>query len=100
MSNTRTTDPVTSHEAGASVKNITVTKSYILRILGKRGRTDTQLIEAYRNYKRAPFASESGIRSRRSELVADGFLLDTGARVVLASGRRSIVWGIAVGGKL
>jgi hypothetical protein len=94
MSKARDTDPQTSHDAGDSVSDITETQSYILRVLSKKPRNDSELIAAYRNFKRAPMASESGIRSRRSELVKLGSVTDTGERVVLPSGRRSIVWGV------
>jgi hypothetical protein len=93
MSKARSSDPQTSHDAADSVKDVTATQSFIVRVLSRRARTDTQLIEAYRNYVKAPKASDSGIRSRRSELVALGVVADTGKRVVLPSGRSSIVWG-------
>lgn len=91
MPSTRKTDPETSVEAGESVRNVTETQDYILRVL-RRPRADFQLVEAYRAYKRAPRASESGIRSRRAELVERGLVVDSGARVIMPSGRRAIVW--------
>ncbi len=90
----RRTDPITSHEAAESVDNITATQSYVLRCL-KRPRVDVELVHAYRAYKTAPRASESGIRSRRAELVDRGLVIDTGRRVRLDSGRYAIVWGLA-----
>ena len=90
----RSTDPVTSHLAADSVDNVTATQAYILRCL-KRPRNDGQLVDAYRAYKTAPRASESGIRSRRAELVDRGLVTDTGRRVLLNSGRYSIVWGLS-----
>jgi hypothetical protein len=90
----RSTDPVTSHMAAESVDNVTRTQTYILRCL-KRPRNDVELVNAFRSYKSAPLASESGIRSRRAELVDRGLVIDTGRRVKLASGRYSIVWGLA-----
>jgi hypothetical protein len=89
----RLTDPVTSHLAAETVDNVTETQAYILRCL-KRPRNDGELINAYNLYKTAPRASESGIRSRRAELVDRGLVVDTGARVKLDSGRYSIVWGL------
>jgi hypothetical protein len=91
MAKARRTDPETSHEAADSVTNVTLTQEYILKAL-KRPRNDTQLIEAYRGYKTAPRASESGIRSRRAELVDAGLVDDSGNRVKMPSGRFSIVW--------
>ena len=87
----RTTDPETSHEAAESVRNVTTTHEYVLRAL-RRPRTDRELLEAYRQFKRAPRASESGIRSRRAELVRAGLVRDSKRRVRLESGRRAIVW--------
>jgi len=92
----RRTDPVTSHLAADSVDNVTATQAYILRCL-KRPRNDSQLVQAYNSYKTAPRASESGIRSRRAELVDRGLVVDTGRRVRLDSGRYSIVWGLSNG---
>lgn len=91
MPNARTTDPQTSHEAAASVNNLTATKEAILKAL-VRPRTDVDLVDAYRNLKGAPTASESGIRSRRAELVAAGLIVDSGARTKLPSGRSAIIW--------
>jgi hypothetical protein len=94
MAHARNTDPITSHEAAASVNDITKTQEFILKAL-VRPRTDIDLVEAYRNLKLAPRASESGIRSRRAELVRAGLIMDTGERVKLASGRNAIVWAKA-----
>jgi hypothetical protein len=91
MPHARHTDPHTSHEASRSVGNITATQEYILKAL-TRPATDVDLVERYQNLRNAPRASESGIRSRRSELVAAGLVKDSGARVRLASGRNAIVW--------
>jgi hypothetical protein len=91
MPKARKTDPQTSHDAADSVRNLTDTQLYILQVLS-RPRTDVQLIEAYRKLKRAPNASESGIRSRRSELVRAGKVVDSGVKMVLPSGRMATVW--------
>lgn len=92
MARARNTDPLTSHLAGASVGDVTKTQQYILRAL-RRSRTDVELVEAYNSLKTAPRASDSGIRSRRAELVRKGLVVDTGRRVRLDSGRYAIVWG-------
>ena len=94
MAKARNTDPQTSHEAAESVSNISETQRAILNAL-VRPRTDVELIEVYRKIKSNPRASESGIRSRRAELVAAGLVIDTGSRIKLPSGRRAIVWGKA-----
>lgn len=94
MAHARKTDPTTSHDAGRSVKDITSTQAFILKAL-RKPLTDVALVNAYRGYKTAPQASESGIRSRRSELVAQGLVVDTGNRIKLPSGRNAIVWSVA-----
>jgi hypothetical protein len=91
MAKARKTDPSTSHQAAASVRNVTDTQKAILKAL-KRGLTDNDLLVAYRNLRKAPQASDSGIRSRRAELVAQELVADTGKRVKLPSGRNAIVW--------
>lgn len=91
MPKARKTDPVTSHDAAESVRNVTQTQEYVLKALTKP-RTDSEMIAAYRNMKRAPLASESGLRSRRAELVAAGLVVDTGDTAVLPSGRLSKRW--------
>lgn len=94
MARARNTDPITSHLAAGSVKDVTATQEYVLKAL-RRARTDVELVEAYNNLKTAPRASDSGIRSRRAELVRRGMVIDTGKRVRLDSGRYAIVWGRA-----
>ncbi len=94
MPHARHTDPKTSHDAAASVTNLTATQQAILKCYN-RPRTDVSLVEAYRNLKSAPRASESGIRSRRAELVGQGLIKDTGLRERLPSGRHAIVWSKA-----
>jgi hypothetical protein len=89
------TDPGTSFQAASSVENVTTTQGFILRVLRKKALCDVDLINAYRAYKTAPVASESGIRSRRAELVEQGLVEDSGRRVKLASGRNAIVWQVA-----
>jgi hypothetical protein len=91
MPKARRTDPQTSHDAAKSVDRVTNTQLYILQAL-RRPRTDVQLIEAYRAIGKAPQASESGIRTRRSELVRKGLVVDAGIKQALPSGRMAIVW--------
>jgi phosphohistidine swiveling domain-containing protein len=86
----RTTDPETSHEAAESVTNITPLKQEILQRL-MTPMTDADLIEAIRVSSRL-IVTESGVRSRRAELVQAGLVKDTGARIKLATGRNAIVW--------
>jgi hypothetical protein len=97
MPRARNTDPQTSHEAAASVRNLTETQAVILDLFEFKTSlmTDNKLIGWYQwavaNLD-APEASESGIRSRRAELVRAGELEDSGNREKLKSGRYAIVW--------
>ena len=95
MPQARRTDPQTSHDAANSVKNINKNKKAILVLLRKH-QSDMQLVANYSKLVRqnkAPRASESGIRSRRAELVRLGLVKDTGKRDKSASNRQMIVWG-------
>lgn len=90
----RTTDPETSHEAAQSITNITPLKQEILQRL-MTPMTDADLIAVIRNGSRL-LVTESGVRSRRAELVQAGLVKDTGERVKLATGRSAIVWGTSL----
>ena len=95
MPNARTSDPHPSREAAASVSNVTETQQVIISLLTVESMTDEMLVTAYQSTLFAPQASESGIRSRRAELVRRGAVVDTGARRKLQSGRNAIVWAVA-----
>lgn len=95
MPQARRTDPQTSHDAAQSVKDVSKAKKAILSLLRKH-QSDMQLVANYTKLVRqnkAPRASESGIRSRRAELVRLGLVKDTGKRDRSASNRQMIVWG-------
>jgi hypothetical protein len=67
-------------------------------IIEAEAMTDDTLIGTYQTMARlqlAPTASESGIRSRRAELVRQGVVKDSGERQVLRSGRKAVVWTVA-----
>lgn len=96
MPRARTTDPITSHEAAASVLNLSATKQVILDLL-KFPATDEDLVNRYQSLARmgqAPTASPSGIRSRRHELEVQGRVraIDYSKS---STGRKAIVWGRA-----
>ena len=96
----RSTDPHTSVLAAESSTELLQTKTQlaILAILEYGPATDLEIIRIYRDlveFNDAPQASESGIRSRRSELVRAGKVEDSGERRRTPSGRLSIVWGLA-----
>lgn len=90
----RTTDPLTSHEAAESVKNLSEVKRTIYSLL-EYARTDEQLTMAYYKLVKAGLASratDSGIRSRRADLVSAGLVKPVGFDKTI-TGRRAIVWG-------
>jgi hypothetical protein len=94
----RTSDPDTSHAAAKSVKKLTLVQTRVLALFRRCGSmTDTRLIETW-NKERSRFPdsypqmSESGLRTRRRELVDLGDLKDSGLRQELLSGRKSILW--------
>jgi hypothetical protein len=95
-------DPVTSHEAAASIKSEEIRRSQqgVLSMFRKYGPMhDVALQERYlfnaTENADLPRQSESGIRTRRSELVTKGVLEDSGKTTVLPSGRKAIIWRIA-----
>jgi hypothetical protein len=95
----RRTDPSTSHAAAASAAPGQATaQAGILHVLRTNGPlTDASLVDVYRRYARAGLLrpqSDSGIRSRRAELVADGQVCAAG-RVRLPSGRHALLWACA-----
>jgi hypothetical protein len=87
----RPSDPETSHEAAKSLRQvkITETRQRILNLLkaSSEGLTDGEIASYLGNV-----ASLSGLRTRRAELVAGGYVVDSGARRQTPAGRRSIVW--------
>ncbi len=91
----RNTDPITSHLAADSV-DLTAGQEEVMRVFayysGGLSRpvsiTDEELVDI-------ALLSPSGARSRRSELVAMGLLVDTGGKVRGDSGRWMIKWGLA-----
>lgn len=96
----RGTDPQTSHDAARSIKadHIRASQQAILDILRDHGEmNDLELVRRYQQLADPgrPHQSESGIRTRRSELVDAGRVVDTGRRVAMPSGRQSILWAVA-----
>lgn len=95
----RFTDPQTSHAAADSVANLSLTKQLILKFYRDYGAMcDERMADVWFAECRigsAPYVSDSGLRSRRAELVAAGLVVDSGARVKMRSGRQAIVWKAA-----
>lgn len=92
----RSTDPATSAAAAASIKNLRETQKQVLALFDPKpdGRqtwlTDQEMIQAARDAGLQQ--SESGLRTRRCELVHASLLRDTGLTRMTAAGRRTIVW--------
>lgn len=89
MPSARLTDPQTSHDAAKSVRNISPLKQAILDTL-QTAMTDEELILSLRFD--GVMASESGIRSRRADLVREGYVEDSNGRSKTAAGRSTIIW--------
>ena len=86
----RNSDPETSHQAAASIPSAAIRESQrlVLDMLDFHGpMADYTLVMLL-----AGRMSPSGIRSRRSELVTLGKVVDTGRRVRMPSGRQAILW--------
>lgn len=103
MPRARNTDPATSHAAARSVQGERKSQRAVWAVMRRHGDlTDEELVAAYEadvaahqgisRYEKLPRQSPSGIRTRRSELVEQGWVVDSGLRKPLASGRRAIVW--------
>ena len=92
---TRTTDPATSHAAGASVtkEEILRLRALVLCVLEGGPKTDEELVDMFDvlGWKGTP----SGIRTRRNELWKLGKIANTGETRKTRSGRAAIVWGLA-----
>lgn len=84
----RGSDPITSHAAADSVTRIRMSQAHILAIITEYGPISDSEIYARLEMKMSP----SGARTRRAELVERGFVVDSGSRERLESGRFSILW--------
>lgn len=94
MARARNTDPKESHDAADSVIEVTATQEAIYKLLKKR-MIDQDLWTEYQKLvlsNQAPRASESGVRSRRSELVELG-LVERKGTAKTWSGRSCAIWG-------
>ncbi len=101
----RRDSPQTSWDAARSVENVSDVQGAILRLYALYGpMTDTRLIEAYKLRQAGgkhhdglpliyPPCSESGIRTRRNELVKARLVKNMGWTDKLPTGRQAIVWG-------
>lgn len=98
----RATDPETSHEAGhAQTSKLRASQARVLAMFKLYGDMhDKQLKEYLHDAEKemgfTKLMSDSGIRTRRSELVSLGKLRDTGRREKV-DGHNCIVWGLGDG---
>jgi hypothetical protein len=83
----RRTDPNTSHEAAASVRDIRGSQQQVLDQLKRFGAMTHEQICG-----RLPKMSVSGVRSRCNELVKRNLVRNTGSTATTKAGRRTIIW--------
>jgi hypothetical protein len=94
-------DPATSRAAAVSLGDLRGSQRAVLTILRRYGAADfATLISRYageseRDPETFPLQSESGIRTRVSELVGLDLVVDTGRRVRLDTGRQAVVWAVS-----
>lgn len=97
VAHARKTDPAESHEAASSITNLTGKQAAILKLIRRfPGMADPGIIAGYQmrskeNPDEFPPQSESGIRTRRHELVDKG-LVEKAGTITLKSGRRGATW--------
>lgn len=88
----RRTDPETSHQAAAALSSdsLRASQAEVLRLLRQYGPlTDVDLCE-WAEQLSIP-QSDSGLRTRRKELVVKGLVRDSGKRQTI-NGRKHILW--------
>jgi hypothetical protein len=96
----RSSDPITSHLSARSVTELTAKQTAVLDAFKSclpDKLTDEELIIRYSELHAGfqdlyPRQSDSGLRTRRSELVTKGRLKDSGHRSKTKAGRSTIVW--------
>lgn len=96
----RPTDPETSREASAAAQSelkLRMQQTLLLKLISDHGPlTHAALwsIVCDTPNDTPPPMSQSGMRTRCSELVDMGLVVDSGKRERLPSGRRAILWGV------
>ena len=90
----RASDPATSKAAAVSAAPHaeSIRRAVQWALAGGDARTDESIIDSVRVL--FPRATESGIRTRRSELVKAGLVVDSGERGQTKTGRESIKWRV------
>lgn len=99
MATARLTDPETSHKAARSLTTeaMTKTQTAILELLARYELTDEGIKELYNKSVELGYwkpVSESGLRSRRAELVERGLVTRAGIGKT-RFGRECIIWKLA-----
>lgn len=88
----RLTDPETSHEAAASLRDLRDSQVQVYQIIATAPSPVSDEDLSYMAQMQGYRFSASGLRTRRSELVRLGWVRDSGQRSVTRSGRRTILW--------
>lgn len=89
----RSTDPRTSKAAAAKLVNLGPVRDAIINALYTFGpQTDEGIAAIFRKYAAFPRCSPSGLRSRRSELVAMRLVEDSGETGKTEMGNPAIIW--------
>lgn len=94
VAHARRTDPPTSHAAAASVRGIRESQADVLTVIRKYGPVSDEQISSYYRDLRMPRQSESGLRTRRSELVTLGLVVDSGLMGYTLSNRKTVLWKV------
>jgi hypothetical protein len=89
----RRSDPSTSHAAARSVKRIRASHAAILACFQQHGPMHDEKLQEL--YGQQPPLSQSGLRTRRSELVDRDLLRDSGKRTKTRFNRETIIWELA-----
>lgn len=85
----------TSFDAWRSLDGLAAAQAAVLQVLAEVGPcTDEHLVAVYRSEPDMPRQSPSGIRTRRSELVRAGLVVDSGGRDQTISGRWAVAWTV------
>lgn len=89
----RSSDPATSHQAAARVTgNLRETQEHVLTVFRRHGAmTDVELVQRYEESDLPP-QSDSGIRTRRRELVDLGEVEDSGEKKSIPPHGPAIIW--------
>lgn len=93
----RLTDPATSHAAARSVGDLRESQAAVLLCFLQHGPMHDEKLEV--RYSQRPQQSESGLRTRRRELVDLELLQDAGETTLTVHGRRTTIWELTDQGR-